>query len=112
MSIVATNRRFGKFAGKQDGHVPPASTLPGGVEESEQVPRSEILDLRGRVAAIDNAQAVIEFTLDGTIITANENFLSVMGYRYDDLVGRHHRIFVDPVYAQSPEYTAFWSSLS
>jgi len=66
----------------------------------------------GKVNAIERVQAVIEFELDGTVITANENFLRIFGYDLDDVVGKHHRIFCDPGYAESPEYTQFWQKLA
>ncbi len=69
-------------------------------------------DLAGQLAAIDKAQAVIEFGLDGTIVSANQNFLDALGYRLDEVKGKHHRIFVDAEYAASPEYRQFWSDLS
>jgi methyl-accepting chemotaxis protein len=65
----------------------------------------------GRVAAIDTSMAVIEFELDGRIVTANETFLTAMGYSLDEIKGRHHSMFVDPVYAQSLEYKEFWNKL-
>ncbi len=61
--------------------------------------------------AIERSQAVIEFTMDGTIINANKNFLDAMGYTLDEVIGRHHSIFVDPHYAQSREYESFWENL-
>jgi len=64
-----------------------------------------------RLAAIDAAYAVIEFKPDGTILSANSNFLSVMGYAADEIVGQHHRMFVDPGEAASEAYEAFWRSL-
>jgi methyl-accepting chemotaxis protein len=63
------------------------------------------------VHALNRSLAVIEFSLDGTILSANENFLKVMGYRADEIVGKHHRMFVDPAYASSSEYRQFWSML-
>jgi methyl-accepting chemotaxis protein len=54
---------------------------------------------------------VIEFELDGTVITANENFLRIFGYSLDEVAGKHHRIFCDPGYAESPVYTEFWQKL-
>ncbi|MCK5930927.1 MAG: PAS domain-containing protein [Fulvimarina manganoxydans] len=51
---------------------------------------------KGKLEAISRAQAVIEFDLDGTILTANENFCSVLGYRLDEIVGKKHAMFVDP----------------
>ncbi len=65
----------------------------------------------GIVNAILRAQAVIEFTPDGTIITANENFLNAVGYRLTEIQGQKHRMFVDPAYAQSKEYDDFWKKL-
>jgi methyl-accepting chemotaxis protein len=61
--------------------------------------------------AIARSQARIEFTLDGTIITANENFLKVMGYSLDEIRGKHHSLFVEPADRQSAEYRALWASL-
>jgi len=71
----------------------------------------QIAEFEGKVHAIERAQAVIEFELDGTVITANDNFLSIFGYRRDEVVGNHHRMFCDPGYAESPEYTRFWQKL-
>ena len=65
----------------------------------------------GKVAALDRAQAVIEFALDGTIITANQNFCDAMGYRLAEIEGKHHRVFCDPQLAQSQEYADFWERL-
>ena len=67
--------------------------------------------LMGIVNAIDRVQAVIEFNLDGSIITANENFLKTLGYSLDEIKGKHHRIFCDPAYVATPEYQAFWQRL-
>src|SRR5262245_48425861 len=64
-----------------------------------------------KLAAIGRAQAVIEFTTDGTILTANDNFLNALGYRLDEIKGQHHRMFVDPAYASSPDYSRFWERL-
>jgi methyl-accepting chemotaxis protein len=68
-------------------------------------------DLRGQVAAIGRSQAVIEFTLDGKILTANDNFLKALGYSLVEIKGKHHSMFVDPVYRQSAEYRKFWEKL-
>src|SRR5580658_6942859 len=64
------------------------------------------------LAAISRSQATIEFNLDGTIITANENFLRVLGYRLDEIQGRHHGMFVDDAYKHSSEYREFWARLN
>ncbi|MBZ5740869.1 methyl-accepting chemotaxis protein [Nocardioides mangrovi] len=66
----------------------------------------------GKVAAIDRAQAVIEFDLEGRILTANRNFLDVVGYALPDIQGKHHRLFVEPEHAQSQEYADFWERLA
>jgi methyl-accepting chemotaxis protein len=76
---------------------------------SEQ--KMRLADYEGQIAAIDKAQAVIEFDLDGTIRTANSNFLSVLGYTLDEVKGRHHSLFVTPADRDSAEYRAFWAKL-
>jgi methyl-accepting chemotaxis protein len=72
----------------------------------------QLIELEGMVAAIHRAQAVIEFQLDGTIITANENFLRTLGYDLSEIQGRPHRMFVEPAYAASPAYADFWRRLN
>ena len=71
----------------------------------------QIAEFEGKIRAINRAQAVIEFELDGTVITANENFLRIFGYNLNEVVGKHHRIFCDPGYAESLEYARFWQKL-
>ena len=68
-------------------------------------------DFKGQIQAIGKSQAVIEFQLDGTIVDANDNFLAATGYSLDEIRGQHHRIFVDPGYASSPDYVDFWAKL-
>ena len=68
-------------------------------------------ELAAVVDAVHRVQAVIEFELDGTIVTANSNFLNAVGYELSEIVGKHHRIFCDPAYAKSKDYTAFWKTL-
>lgn len=63
------------------------------------------------VAAVSASQAMIEFTPQGEIVSANENFLTTMGYGPDEVIGHHHRMFVNPTEAASPNYAAFWESL-
>jgi methyl-accepting chemotaxis protein len=62
--------------------------------------------------AMSKSQAVIEFNLDGTVVTANDNFLACLAYTLDEIKGKHHRLFVDPTYANSLEYQAFWAKLN
>lgn len=62
--------------------------------------------------AISGSLAMATFSLDGEILSANEQFLGMMGYKLEEIVGKHHRIFVDPSYAESDDYRHFWSNLS
>ena len=64
------------------------------------------------VAAIQKSQSIIEFNMDGTIITANESFLNLMGYSLSELQGKHHRIFCSKDYSESAEYQAFWDKMN
>lgn len=65
-----------------------------------------------KISAVNETQAVIDFRPDGTILTANQNFLNALGYSLGEIQGRHHSIFVNKEYAQSQEYKAFWQSLA
>ncbi|NOS54965.1 MAG: PAS domain-containing methyl-accepting chemotaxis protein [Cyclobacteriaceae bacterium] len=70
-------------------------------------------DYEGQINAVGKSNAVIEFNMDGTIITANDNFLSALGgYSLNEVKGKHHRMFVDPTYARGAEYADFWRSLN
>ncbi|HQS07703.1 MAG TPA: PAS domain-containing methyl-accepting chemotaxis protein [Xanthobacteraceae bacterium] len=69
-------------------------------------------DYRGQIDAISKSQAMIEFELDGKIITANPNFLNALGYRLEEIVGKHHSMFVDPADHAKPEYRTFWDALA
>lgn len=69
-------------------------------------------DSASALAAIDRSQAIIEFALDGTILTANANFLNVVGYGLDEIRGNHHSMFVEPGYRDSAEYREFWARLN
>lgn len=69
-------------------------------------------DAVAKLEALDKSQAVIEFNLDGTIITANDNFLNAMGYTLDEVKGKHHSMFAEPAFAQSQEYKDFWAKLN
>lgn len=69
-------------------------------------------EMEAILAAVDRSQAVIEFALDGTVLAANQNFLTLFGYALDQVVGRHHRMFCDDVHASSPEYLQFWKRLA
>ncbi|HMM74632.1 MAG TPA: methyl-accepting chemotaxis protein [Gammaproteobacteria bacterium] len=69
------------------------------------------IDLNTRLDAISRSTAIIEFTADGHVLFANENFCRAMGYTLDEIVGRHHRMFVTPEYAESADYGRFWAKL-
>lgn len=69
-------------------------------------------DMAGQVAAISKSQAVIELNMDGTVITANDNFLRVMDYTLDEVKGHHHGMFVEEAYQQSAAYKEFWAKLN
>ncbi len=69
-------------------------------------------ELEAVIASIGRSQAVIEFRMDGTIVSANDNFLKALGYSLDEVKGRHHSMFVDEAFARSNEYREFWAALN
>jgi methyl-accepting chemotaxis protein len=79
---------------------------PKSADRRKTVPVNAVLE------ALDRLQARIEFSSDGTILEANDNFLNVMGYSLADLKGQHHRMFVSEAYRQSDEYRNFWAKLN
>src|SRR3979490_1411990 len=66
----------------------------------------------GMIAAIGRAQAVIAFNLDGTVVTANENFLKTLGYSLGEIQGKHHSMFVESAERDSAAYREFWAALN
>ncbi len=70
------------------------------------------IETGGKIDAIDRAQAVIEFTTDGHVITANANFLKTLGYTLDEIRGQHHRMFCDRDFTAGDTYRRFWDSLA
>jgi methyl-accepting chemotaxis protein len=74
--------------------------------------RRRMGELTSQLTAIDKSQAAIEFKPDGTIMTANQNFLSAMGYELGEVVGKHHRMFVETTLANGEEYRNFWAKLN
>ncbi len=74
--------------------------------------KTRALDSAGKLEALSRSQAIIEFTPDGRVIDANENFLVTLGYRREEIVGRHHSLFCHQHYAESPEYRTFWARLA
>lgn len=81
-----------------------------GIDVTDQ--QDHLVELQGKVEAIDHSQAVVEFDTEGNIQNANSNFLVTMGFDRSEIVGRHHRMLLDPEYAQSSEHRAFWRSLA
>ncbi|UUZ56726.1 PAS domain-containing protein [Massilia sp. H-1] len=65
----------------------------------------------GKIKAISKSQAVIEFSLDGTILSVNDNFLATTGFEQSEVLGKHHRMFCDPAYAATDAYREFWRKL-
>ncbi|MCT0224610.1 PAS domain S-box protein [Synechococcus sp. CS-1328] len=69
-------------------------------------------DSNAMMAAIDRSNAVATFSMDGEILSANENFLNFLGYKLNEILGKHHRIFLDATYAKTKDYKDFWNRLS
>lgn len=74
--------------------------------------KMEYAELLGKINALDRSQATIEFDLDGKVINANKNFLSVLGYNLNEIEGKHHSMFVEQEYKGSLEYKEFWAALN
>ncbi len=72
----------------------------------------EAAEVEGKMFALSRAQAIIEFTPSGEILTANGNFLKALGYSLEEIQGKHHRMFCDPAYTQSDDYRRFWDKLA
>ncbi len=107
MTVSSTSR-----AASPKGPTRRPASAGGQVDRVQNDLALALTDYKGQVEAIGRAQAVIEFDLDGTIRTANDKFLSALGYALDEVVGQHHRMFVDQQYASSSEYREFWQALS
>ena len=69
------------------------------------------IDRAAKCVAVEKSQAVIEFAPDGNILTANDKFLGALGYRLDEIEGRHHSMFVEAAEKDSSAYRQFWNSL-
>ncbi len=74
--------------------------------------KAKLQELQAQVDAMGKSQAVIEFNMDGTILTANDNFLGAVGYTLEEIVGQHHSLFVEEAYKASVEYKQFWAKLN
>ncbi len=82
------------------------------VEWADASIRLQNLNYAAQSAAVSRSQAVIEFNLDGTIITANDNFLNALGYTLGEIQGKHHGMFVPPAERDSAVYREFWAVLN
>ncbi len=96
---------------------PPPENATGhhsGAEQLEAPPTRTERDIKNEriLGSLHRSQGVIEFEPNGTIITANDAFLGVVGYSLGEIKGQHHRIFMDPDDAQKPEYAELWASLA
>ncbi len=89
-----------------------AESLESAAAKQEQALKAQAAELSGVTNAIGRVQACIEFNVDGTIVTANDNFLGCVGYGMHEIKGQHHRMFCDPAHASSGEYAAFWQKLN
>lgn len=69
-------------------------------------------DFEGKIAAISHSQAMIEFDMQGNVLSANSNFLRTLGYTSQEVVGQHHKMFCEPTLIQSAEYRNFWANLA
>ena len=85
---------------------------PAGAQSNTPRKPSREEELEGVLAAINKAQATLEFELDGTIITANDHFLKMVDYTLADVQGKHQSIFVDEATKQSSAYREFWAKLN
>ena len=102
--ILATYNPILNDAGK------PFKVVKFATDVTEQ--KLKTADSDGQIAAIGKSQAVIEFNMDGTIRTANQNFLDAMGYTLGEVQGKHHSMFVEPVERDAPAYREFWDKLN
>jgi methyl-accepting chemotaxis protein len=88
----------------------PVKVVKFAIDVTEQKLRNA--DLSGQIDAIGKSQAVIEFNLDGSILTANRNFQQALGYSLSEITGQHHSLFVDPAERDTPAYREFWAALN
>src|ERR1700722_17313784 len=70
------------------------------------------LDYKAQIEALSKSQAVVEFQMDGTVLTANENFLRAAACTIDEVIGRPHSMFVEESYRESSDYREFWAKLN
>src|ERR1700736_984572 len=106
-------RKMGEVKGMANGKVESrAAVMEPPVKSSRVSQGASRAELEATIAAIGKSQAVIEFQMDGTILTANDNFLKTLGYRLEEIQGRHHSMFVDEAFRQCSQYKEFWAALN
>ncbi len=88
-----------------------AKTVGFVVEWADAKARLLNVDYTAQIAAISRSQAIIEFSVDGKIISANQNFVTLMGYSLSEIIGQHHSMFVEKDHASGEEYKKFWQTL-
>jgi methyl-accepting chemotaxis protein len=98
------------FNAVRDGRRNVVGIVLTGMDVTKQKAASR--DGEGTLNAIGRVQAIVEFDLTGKVVSANQTFLDVMGYRLDEIVGQHHSIFVEKGFDQTPEYRSMWESLN
>ncbi len=88
----------------------PYKVVKFATEVTEELNR--IADYNGQIKAVGKSSAVVEYAMDGTVLTANQNFADCMGYALDEIKGRHHRMFASEQESNSTEYSTFWERLN
>ena len=111
-SHVTTRDEVGTLAGVFNQMADSMRTTREEQQTMLQQSQEQAMEIKGLTDAIGKSQAMIEFNMDGVVITANENFQRALGYRLDEIKGQHHRLFCEPAYTSSHEYTAFWQKLN
>jgi diguanylate cyclase (GGDEF)-like protein/PAS domain S-box-containing protein len=86
-----------------------AFVLPFGIDD--EAGGGDLSSLRALVASLDKTKAIAQFSLDGILLSANDQFLAMLGYRRSDALGAHHRRFCDDTFVESPAYDHFWQRL-
>ncbi|MEL7335260.1 MAG: PAS domain-containing methyl-accepting chemotaxis protein, partial [Planctomycetota bacterium] len=105
---TSRQRSSARSAGKQTKE----ASIDGGGDDAANTDSARLTELQAIMDAIERSSLVVEFSMDGTILDVNENFLRAMGYRREQVVGENHRMFVDHASARSQKYTRFWSDLN
>ncbi len=108
-STVTTAEEIGQLA---QAFNQMAGSLEAASAKQAEALAAQAVEISGVTSAIGKSQMVIEFTLDGTVLTANENFTTTLGYRLDDITGRHHRMFCDPAFTATGDSAALWEKLN